>query len=95
MNVEAYNFIHACNSTSVERLDNYIVVVSMDKPSVTTATGLDDYARCGQYEGTPSEVSTIDCTPGTIGRYVYVYLPSSNYLTLCEVEVYGERTYPS
>ena len=66
----------------------------MDQPPVNSVMSLDDYARCGQYEGTPTEVSTIDCTAGTIGRYLYVYLPSSNSLTLCEVEVYGERKYP-
>ena len=63
----------------------------MDAPPVTAVDDLDGYARCGQYGGTPPEVSTIDCTAGAIGRYLYVYLPASNYLTLCEVEVYGER----
>ena len=75
----------------MERLADYIVAVTTEEPPVNALMNLDDYARCGQYEGTPAEVSNIDCIAGTIGRYLYVYLPSTNYLTLCEVQIYGER----
>ena len=73
----------------VDRLANYIVSVALDPPPVNDVSDLDGYARCGQYQGTPPSISSVVCAAGTIGRYLYVYLPSTNYLTLCEVVVFG------
>ena len=36
------------------------------------------------------EKRKIDCAPPRIGRFVFVVLRVREYLTLCEVEVFGE-----
>ena len=47
--------------------------------------------RCAYYQGAVGKGQTIEiyCTKEVRGRYVYVMLRGSDYLTLCEVEVFG------
>uniref|UniRef100_A0A8C4SLZ2 Uncharacterized LOC114666204 n=1 Tax=Erpetoichthys calabaricus TaxID=27687 RepID=A0A8C4SLZ2_ERPCA len=58
-----------------------------DSPDVS------EHVRCGTIEATyPGSVHTI-CCHGRRGQYVSVVLPNQpQYLTLCEVEVYGEAS---
>ena len=52
------------------------------------------FSLCGNHAAVTKagEIIDIVCKKDVQGRYVYVYLPSTNFLTICEVEVYGERT---
>ena len=55
--------------------------------------GLNGTGVCLEHPGpAPPGNSTYPCnTTGALGRYLYVTIlgPGPNYLTLCEVEVYG------
>ena len=48
---------------------------------------------CGVFPGpaTESQVIEVRCAPGVSGRYVVVQIMGQQYLTLCEVEVYGGK----
>ena len=47
--------------------------------------------RCAFYQGAVGKGKTADifCTKEVSGRYVFVMLRATDYLTLCEVEVFG------
>ena len=45
-------------------------------------------SRCGFNVGQISAVQDIVCNPGTQGRYLVVQLRATQYLQLCEIEVY-------
>jgi len=47
------------------------------------------YDRCGTRTDEQGAVVTKTCGAGLSGRYVYVYLDQTQYLTVCEVEVMG------
>ena len=51
-----------------------------------------DFQECGRFSGTP-DIATVNCTEPVRGRYVYIYLPRTDVLTLCEVEVYQYSKY--
>lgn len=53
------------------------------------------YRECGQFSGTPTAgmPTEIECDELSVGRYVYVWIPSTQYMTLCEVEIFGTRKY--
>ena len=48
-------------------------------------------SRCGYHAGGFGELTTIECAPGTQGRYLVVQMRDTQYLHLCEVEVYSGR----
>jgi len=85
-----WNRIDAHDST---RLTGVTAVVSNTRPSssVDYAT-LATYSLCNSLSGSPEYENILACNSGAVGRYVYLYLPllrSGAYLTLCEVEVFG------
>ncbi|XP_051780980.1 uncharacterized protein LOC114666204 isoform X7 [Erpetoichthys calabaricus] len=82
--VVVYNRLDCCDT----RLTGAEVRVG-DSPDVSK------HVRCGTIEVTfPGSVHTICCND-LIGQYVSVVLPNQpQYLTLCEVEVYGEAVTP-
>ena len=53
------------------------------------------YRKCGQFPGKPQMIvpNKLECDEKAIGRYLYVYLPKTGYLLICEVEVFGLRKY--
>ena len=78
---------------SADRLANFIVFATNSEPQTGSSLAevqSDGYNECGQYSGTPpgGQFVTVTCDSGSIGQYVFIYLPTSNYLTICEVEVY-------
>ena len=79
--------------TCVEhRLSDFIVSVSDVAPPAQTRP-LDEvfYPTCYRHAGHPGagETITVYCDPAPIwGRYVYISLPVSDELALCEVQVY-------
>ena len=79
---------------SAARLAGVIVKASDNRPPVKNVQELDerDFLFCGSRTttNTPAERIKITCKSGADGRYVYVYLAGTNYLTLCEVEIYGD-----
>ena len=74
---------------------NFIVDASDIKPPIPSGNNLDHrgFRRCGQYEGTPpaSAPAVVNCGEDAIGRYVYIYVPATGTVQLCEAEVYGSR----
>ena len=75
---------------AAERLHDVSVYVMTHQPSVHFPPSAS--MLCQKLSGLfPSgETRQIVCSPGLIGRYVYIALPGSGQiLTLCEVEVYG------
>ena len=75
---------------------NYRVVVSTERPTTIDA-GFDldhsPHRQCGTFPGTPVSGGPNDviCQDDTVGRYVYVYLPTKGILYICELEVFGFR----
>ena len=67
------------------------------RPPAPSGYNLDHegYRRCGQWNGQPplSSANLMKCDEDAIGRYVYIYIPHTEYLTICEAEVYGLRKY--
>ena len=52
------------------------------------------YGReCKFYEGTPTSgmPTTMTCDEKAIGRYIYLWFETTQYSTVCEVEVYGSE----
>ena len=78
---------------AAQRLKDFRVALSDIKPPVSSGFNLDHlgYRRCGQYGGTPdaAKPARLDCKEDAVGRYLFVYLPGTEYLTICEVEAYG------
>ena len=83
--------------TTVTRTKDYIVQLSDFRPPLPSPYNLDHqgYRYCGQYEGTPlaGEKTYLECNAEAIGRYLYIRLPNSDYMTICEVFAYGLRKY--
>ena len=79
---------------AADRLTGVTAKVSSKRPPLQNAysLNLEPFQLCGQYTAKtkPGEIITMDCKADVIGRYVYVYIPKTNFLTICEVEVYGE-----
>ena len=86
---------HLVYFLSASRLTGVTVKVSYVKPPLQNAMSLDTdrFSLCGDYKAVTKagETVNIKCRNGAYGRYVYVYLPSKNFLTICEVEVNGKR----
>ena len=51
------------------------------------------YQVCSEFDGEFGAGYTmrLPCSDGAVGRYVIVYLPVKQFLTLCEVQVFGRR----
>ena len=58
-------------------------------------TSGEKYKRCSQYVGAAKDNRKLymNCDNAVEGRYLYLYLPASNVLTMCEVEAYNESEY--
>ena len=81
-----------------ERLGDFVVTVSDIAPSESTDPSSSiGFTECHRYSGIPPASSTVTvfCDVAPIwGRYVTIYLPIKEALTICEVQVYGfNRTY--
>ena len=76
---------------------NLRAAVTMKNPPANAGYDCDHtgYHQCGAYPGVPrqGDPNEIICADEVIGRYVYLYLAATNYVQLCEVEVYGFRMY--
>jgi hypothetical protein len=75
---------------SGNRLHNFVVDVSSEK---LTAVNAPTSTRCMDYTGvaTDGQVIALHCSVPTRGRWVKVQIldTAPEYLTLCEVEVFG------
>ena len=75
------------------------MVLSDNRPPVKSGYDLDyeglGYRKCGAFPGAAMAgmPNRLDCADGAIGQYLYVYLPVSDYITICEAEAYGTRKY--
>ena len=82
---------------TVKNLANFIVGVTDMCPSITSPRDLSttDYDVCAtRVDPIPmSTTMTFRCeSTDVFGRYVFVLRKDSDYLIMCEVEVYGEYT---
>ena len=75
-----------------DRLGDFIVTVSDIAPSASThPSSAAGFTECHRYQGIPPESSTVTvlCDVAPIwGRFVTIYLPANEALTICEVQVY-------
>ena len=48
--------------------------------------------ECAYNEGTPTSgmPTEFECDEGAIGQYIYLWFETTQYSTVCEVEVYGD-----
>ena len=76
--IKIYNRTNCCTT----RLSNFNVIVYDDSGRIT-------YNRT--YSSTPSPLLTVN-TGGVVGKHVRIQLNGTNFLSLAEVEVYGEKT---
>ena len=76
--IKIYNRTDCCTT----RLSNFNVIVYDESGRIT-------YSRT--YSSTPSPSLTVN-TGGVVGKTVRIQLNGTNYLSLAEVEVYGEKT---
>jgi len=76
------------------RANYFIVGLTNVSPLESTPTLL-QYVLCGQYPGTVPAGATVSlccqCNPPP-SRYVIVQFPITDYLTICELEVYAPGT---
>ena len=87
--------IHAGDIAFPARLKDFRVLISdTGFPVSLSQLDTEQFQLCGQYPGIPpdSVKSRVKCPWGGItGSYVYITLPRWDYLTLCEVQVYGSK----
>ena len=81
-------------SLPAQKLQDFHVTLSDMRPPIVEGTILEshDFRPCGAYNGVPpaAQFTTLECTEqNSIGRYLYLYRPVHDYLTVCEVEVFG------
>jgi hypothetical protein len=79
-----------------ERLSNFNIGTMNTAPSGALLPS--QYSLCAYFPGYPpaGSTTTIPCQPGTApGRYLIVQIPISNYLTMCEVQVYPAGSPPN
>ena len=73
-----------------------VVTVTDLTPPAISGWDIDKYLYrfCASYEGTPTAgmPTTIKCDEGAIGRYLYLMVPGSGHMTICEAEVGGRQT---
>ncbi len=77
---------------SGDRLADFYVGVSDDSPTaVTPSPSPRTYAVCHHYIETVLQGARVRIVCGSplVGRYVIIQLTGTNYLTMCEVEVYS------
>jgi len=88
--VKIWNRVH---ENTNHRHTGLTVVVSDVSPDDATISYnmLADFQVCAVLEGEPQREMTLHCAEGTVGRYVYMYLPTPHIDTIlqfCEVEIY-------
>ena len=71
-----------------ERLSRIQIGTTDVSPS-TVAPALTNYKVCHYFAGAIRAGISQSVWCGTIGRYLVIQLKTTQYLTLCEVEVYG------
>ena len=78
----------SCLRFTAERLADFQIGTTFNNPSVT-APVLGAYSVCASQGDALGAGKTKDFACDSTGRYVIVQLKGANFLTLCEVEVYG------
>ena len=77
-----------------ERLSDFRVLISNTSfPVNSSQLATEPFRLCGQFPGIPlaAAISRLKCPGAIIGRYVYITLPGSEALTLCEVQLFGRK----
>ena len=93
--------IHKCNTficittgsrDRLKRLKDFIIGLTDSDPIVQKPT-INNYSVCYRHSGLPqANTFTVTCASNTsVGRYLIIQLPSTEYLNIIEVEVYRNR----
>ena len=80
--------------SSVEaRLDRFNVLVGDTQPSLSRTLNSSSYNKCAEYSGSFGAGATVKlpCEHVVQGRFLVIYIPGYQFLTLCEVQVFGDR----
>jgi len=75
-------------------MNNFIIGLTNTTPGLTSMQ-LGNYSICAQYPGYPAggSVVILDCSLTTLaGRYLVIQLPSTSYLSVCELQAYLEKS---
>jgi len=94
--VVAYNRLDICCQQRTYGLtaivSNTRLVGSSDEtPGDAIADLADPDTQVCDYIDVSSPSMAFDCPEGTTGRYLYMFIPRTEFLSLCEVEVYGRE----
>ena len=61
-------------------------------PEKSLLLNVSSYQTCISFDGHfIEETVKLRCTNRMYGRYVVIYIPGKQYLTLCEVQIFGDR----
>ena len=84
-----------CTEITGSRTANVHVYTTNSLPSAGAVISSSDAGNqlCGVFAGPGTEGQEIEvrCAPGVRGRYVVVQIMGIQYLTVCEVEVFGGK----
>jgi len=88
-NVNLFNRDLCCGT----RLRDVLVYTAAEMPTVGTPPSLNNPGSnfCAMFDGPAQngDVVELTCVQSNVGRYLIIQLAVTEYLTLCEVEVYG------
>ena len=90
--------VHSFSFVTDNKLNDFEVMASNLVPPVAHGYQLEfsrnEYRLCGRYLGKPPASPTVVyCESQAIGRYVYLYRKTKQYLLMCEFEAYGTRKF--
>ncbi len=74
-----------------DRSKNLRVGVTNVKPEVGQNLDISSYTLCEEKPGLMGKVATVRCSEGVAGRYVIVQFRTTNYMNICEIEIYGHE----
>ncbi len=72
-----------------DRSKNLRVGVTNVKPEVGQNLDINSYTLCGEKPGLMGKIGIVRCSEGVAGRYVIVQFRTTNYMNICEIEIYG------
>jgi len=72
-----------------QRLSNFYILITDSNPTLKGPVYSESYL-CAYYTCSPPVNSTVSikCAESSCGRYLVIQLEETNYLTLCEVQVF-------
>ncbi len=88
------NMVVIVNRNDVDdgtRGTNLRVGITDIKPVVGQPLDIDAYTLCEEKHGVMGEIGVVNCPDTFFGRYLVVQFRTTNYMHVCEIEIYGYR----